>query len=114
MVALGTVPVLIEDILAGRSPVEVGFVVVRRVAVPVADIAPETSLGGRYPHLAPEWNESNLCSPYEIADGSNTKVSWRCALGHQWETFHENTTKKLPRPNADDRLIGRYAPRCLT
>ena len=39
------------------------------------------------PELVPEWSEKNLpLKPDEITFGSNKKVWWRGACGHEWQT----------------------------
>ena len=45
------------------------------------------SLAEVRPELVPEWSEKNLpLKPDEITFGSNKKVWWRGACGHEWET----------------------------
>ena len=46
------------------------------------------SLAEVRPELVPEWSEKNLpLKPDEITFGSNKKVWWRGACGHEWQTF---------------------------
>ena len=45
------------------------------------------SLAEVRPELVPEWSEKNLpLKPDEITFGSNKKVWWRGACGHEWQT----------------------------
>ena len=45
------------------------------------------SLAEVRPKLVPEWSEKNLpLKPDEITFGSNKKVWWRGACGHEWQT----------------------------
>ena len=44
------------------------------------------SLAEVRPELVPEWSEKNLpLKPDEITFGSNKKVWWRGACGHEWQ-----------------------------
>jgi len=44
------------------------------------------SLAERRPDLAREWHESRneALGPWEVSVGSNRRVWWRCAAGHEW------------------------------
>ncbi|MBR2455205.1 MAG: hypothetical protein IKB36_04050 [Clostridia bacterium] len=55
------------------------------------------------PTLAKEWNyERNLdLKPSEISPGSNKKVWWKCAKGHEWQATVNNRSK------------GRGCPQCF-
>ena len=55
------------------------------------------------PTLAKEWNyERNLdLKPNEISPGSNKKVWWKCAKGHEWQATVNNRSK------------GRGCPQCF-
>lgn len=45
------------------------------------------SLTSVHPELIPEWSERNLpLTPDKITFGSNKRVWWKCACGHEWET----------------------------
>ena len=45
------------------------------------------SLAEVHPELVSEWSEKNLLlTPDGITFGSNKKVWWRGACGHEWQT----------------------------
>lgn len=45
------------------------------------------SLAAVHPELIAEWSEKNLpMTPDSITFGSNKKVWWKDACGHEWET----------------------------
>ena len=45
------------------------------------------SLAEVHPELASEWSEKNLTlTPDNITFGSNKKVWWKGACGHEWQT----------------------------
>ena len=45
------------------------------------------SLASVHPELIPEWSERNLpLTPDKITFGSNKRVWWKGACGHDWET----------------------------
>ena len=45
------------------------------------------SLASVHPALIPEWSEKNLpLTPDKITFGSNKRVWWKGACGHEWET----------------------------
>ena len=45
------------------------------------------SLASVHPELIPEWSERNLpLTPDKITFGSNKRVWWKGACGHEWET----------------------------
>ena len=45
------------------------------------------SLAAVHPELVAEWSEKNLpLTPDSITFGSNKKVWWKGACGHEWET----------------------------
>ena len=45
------------------------------------------SLAEVHPELASEWSEKNLTlTPDDITFGSNKKVWWKGACGHEWQT----------------------------
>lgn len=45
------------------------------------------SLASVHPELIPEWSEKNLpLTPDKITFGSNKRVWWKGACGHEWET----------------------------
>ena len=49
-------------------------------------MAMNNSLAEVRPELVPEWSEKNLpLKPDEITFGSNKKVWWRSACGHEWQ-----------------------------
>ena len=50
-------------------------------------MAMNNSLAEVYPELVLEWSEKNLpLTPEDITFGSNKKVWWRGACGHEWQT----------------------------
>ena len=45
------------------------------------------SLAEVHPELVSEWSEKNLpLTPDDITFGSNKKVWWKGACGHEWQT----------------------------
>lgn len=45
------------------------------------------SLSAVHPELVAEWSDRNLpLTPDSITFGSNKKVCWKGACGHEWET----------------------------
>lgn len=47
-----------------------------------------------YPEIAAEWHPTkNGIKPTEVVAGSNRKVWWRCASGHEWEATINSRTK---------------------
>ena len=45
------------------------------------------SLAEVHPELVSEWSEKNIpLTPDDITFGSNKKVWWRGACGHEWQT----------------------------
>ncbi|HEL2349538.1 TPA: zinc-ribbon domain-containing protein [Streptococcus suis] len=45
------------------------------------------SLASVHPELISEWSEKNLpLTPDKITFGSNKRVWWKGACGHEWET----------------------------
>lgn len=68
------------------------------------------SLASVHPELIPEWSEKNLpLTPDKITFGSNKRVWWKGACGHEWETsvkgvLHDETKRNqrnVPGGNAD-------------
>ena len=65
-------------------------------------MAINNSLAEVHPELVSEWSEKNLTlTPDGITFGSNKKVWWRGACGHEWQTTHpkiasEWSEKNLP------------------
>ena len=50
-------------------------------------MAMNNSLAEVHPELASEWSEKNLMlTPDDITFGSNKKVWWKGACGHEWQT----------------------------
>ena len=50
-------------------------------------MAMNNSLAEVHPELVSEWSEKNLTlTPDDITFGSNKKVWWRGACGHEWQT----------------------------
>ena len=50
-------------------------------------MAMNNSLAEVHPELVSEWSEKNLpLTPDDISFGSNKKVCWKGACGHEWET----------------------------
>ena len=53
------------------------------------------SLAGVHPELVSEWSEKNLpLTPDEITFGSNKKVWWRGACGHEWQASAYGTSQR--------------------
>ena len=48
------------------------------------------SLAEAHPELIAEWSQKNIISPAEVSRGSNTKVWWRGACGHEWYGIVKN------------------------
>ena len=49
------------------------------------------SLAAVHPELIVEWSDGNLLlTPDIVTFGSNKKVWWKGACGHEWETVIEN------------------------
>ena len=45
-------------------------------------------LASRFPAIAAEWSERNLpLTPDKVTAFKNTKVWWKCRLGHEWNTL---------------------------
>ena len=55
----------------------------------------ENDLQSKYPELAKQWNykKNGSLSPSDFVCGSNKKIWWICAKGHEWETMISNRTK---------------------
>ena len=52
------------------------------------------SLAEVHPELVSEWSEKNLTlTPDDITFGSNKKVWWRGACGHEWQRSEEHTSE---------------------
>ncbi len=50
-------------------------------------MAMNNSLAEVYPELVSEWSEKNLpLTPDDITFGSNKKMWWKGACGHEWQT----------------------------
>ena len=50
-------------------------------------MAMNNSLAEVHPELISEWSEKNLpLTPEDITFGSNKKVWWKGACGHEWQT----------------------------
>jgi len=49
-------------------------------------VSADNSLAAKFPELSRQWNEKkNLSlSPSDVLPGSNQKVWWKCAKGHEW------------------------------
>lgn len=61
----------------------------------------ENSLFALNPELCEEWNyEKNKTTPDMYSPNSNSKVWWKCSLGHEWRT------------SIDVRNVGRGCPYC--
>ena len=61
----------------------------------------ENSLFALNPELCEEWNyEKNKTTPDMYSPNSNSKVWWKCSLGHEWRT------------SIDTRSAGRGCPYC--
>ena len=51
------------------------------------------SLSEAHPELVAEWSERNLpLTPADVTRGSNKKVWWRGACGHEWQGIKKNDT----------------------
>lgn len=44
--------------------------------------------------IVKEWNPANTIDPTTVGRASNKKVSWICALGHEWDAIVANRTTK--------------------
>lgn len=55
-------------------------------------VSKENSLGSRFPHLIPEWDDER--DIFTFAPNSNKKVKWKCRRGHKWETNISHRTSK--------------------
>lgn len=57
-------------------------------------IAGVNDLASRYPALAAQWDreKNGDLLPEQVAPGSNRKVWWRCAEGHEWQAFIRSRT----------------------
>ena len=79
------------------------------------------SLAEVHPELVSEWSEKNLTlTPDDITFGSNKKVWWRGACGHEWQASvkaRSNVAKSLiPAITLAPEHIGHFSPpeRALT
>ena len=58
------------------------------------------------PEIVKEWNyEKNKMSPYEVSSGSNNKVWWKCAKGHEWEAVIHTRTSGVGCPYCNSNAI---------
>ncbi len=57
---------------------------------------PGQSLADRFPDIAAQWHptRNGHLAPDQLSAGSNGRVWWRCAEGHEWETRVNNRTSK--------------------
>ena len=72
-------------------------------------MAMNNSLAEVRPELVPEWSEKNLpLKPDEITFGSNKKVWWRGACGHEWQTSVKarSNGEKCPRCSGASVIAG--------
>lgn len=73
------------------------------------------SLASVHPELIPEWSERNLpLTPDKITFGSNKRVWWKGACGHEWETSVKARSKGEKCPICSGaRVIEGMAIHCL-
>ena len=59
------------------------------------------------PELAQEWNyeKNGSLKPDQVMAGSEKKVWWRCALGHEWPALIYNRNKGVGCPYCSNRLV---------
>ena len=57
---------------------------------------PGQSIASRFPDIAAQWHptRNGHLAPDQLSAGSNGRVWWRCAEGHEWETRVNNRTSK--------------------
>ena len=66
------------------------------------------SLASVHPELIPEWSEKNLpLTPDKITFGSNKRVWWKGACGHEWETSVKARSKGCIRKRIHGSANGR-------
>lgn len=53
------------------------------------------SLAARFPEIAAEWNyaKNKTVHPESVLPGSEKKVWWRCAFGHEWQAIVHSRTR---------------------
>lgn len=65
------------------------------------------SLASVHPELIPEWSEKNLpLTPDKITFGSNKRVWWKGACGHEWETSVKAQQKFINRMKEKNKKTG--------
>lgn len=65
-----------------------------------------------HPHLAQEWDcLKNQGSPETVTFGSNTKVWWKCANGHEWQASPNSRVRPHPeKPRGCRRCYNLQSP----
>ena len=59
-----------------------------------------------HPELVAEWSEKNLpLTPDEITFGSNKKVWWKGACGHEWKSVINSRVNGASCPVCVDRTV---------
>ena len=62
------------------------------------------SLAEVHPELITEWSEKNLpLTPDDITFGSNKKVWWKGACGHEWQAIHAVMSEE--KPNQKEKIV---------
>ena len=63
------------------------------------------SLAAVHPELVAEWSEKNLpLTPDSITFGSNKKVWWKGACGHEWQTDKKERVGRILQMHANKRM----------
>ena len=63
------------------------------------------SFADKYPELVSEWSDKNSIRPEEISYGSNAKVLWKGACGHEWIAVIKNRGNGHGCPICSSNLI---------
>jgi hypothetical protein len=71
-------------------------------------IGSDNSLAAQFPTLAKEWHQTKNgdLSPSEVAAGSNKKVWWKCARGHEWQAQIFSRSRGARCPACSGRKVG--------
>lgn len=58
-------------------------------------VSPTNSLAARFPRLAREWHptKNGELTPRHVVAGTNRKVWWRCAFGHEWQAVVDSRAR---------------------
>ena len=72
-------------------------------------MAMNNSLAEVHPELVSEWSEKNLpLTPDDITFGSNKKVWWKGACGHEWQTSVKAMTHWCRKPMQQRHTAGSF------